>query len=45
MYAYDSDPIYLYQSGYMYGPVVINAKVATKAVSDTVVGITEVRDL
>jgi hypothetical protein len=35
MYAFDSDPIYLYQSGYMYGPVAINAKVAEKAVSDS----------
>jgi hypothetical protein len=36
MYAFDSDPIYLYRSGYMYGPVAINAKVAEKAVSDSI---------
>jgi hypothetical protein len=36
MYAFDSDPIYLYQSHYVYGPVAINAKVAEKAVSDSI---------
>jgi hypothetical protein len=34
MYAFNSDPIHLYQSDYVYGPVAINAKVADKAVSD-----------
>ena len=35
MYAFDADPIYLYQSDYVHGPAAINAKVAEKAVSDS----------
>jgi hypothetical protein len=34
MYAFDTDPVYLYQSDYVYGPVAINAEVAEMAVSD-----------
>jgi hypothetical protein len=34
MYAFDSDPINMYQSDYVYGPVAINAK--EKAVSDNI---------
>jgi hypothetical protein len=36
MYAFDSDPIYMYRSDYVYGPVAINIKMAGKAVSDSI---------
>jgi hypothetical protein len=41
MYAFDSDPIYLFQLDYVYGSTAINAEVAEKAVSDSRCGIIE----